>query len=72
MANLFPVFIDSLATASHCSKLRHPNIVQFLGASVDPPDLLLVTEFLDRGSLSDIFANSKVVLCGREEGSSTV
>ncbi|KAJ4453703.1 hypothetical protein PAPYR_11768 [Paratrimastix pyriformis] len=35
-------------------------LLLFLGACMDPPDLLLVTEFMDRGSLEGIFRNSKV------------
>ena len=35
------------------SKLRHPNIVQFLGACMDP-DFCLVIEFMDRGTLFDV------------------
>ncbi|XP_019057946.1 PREDICTED: serine/threonine-protein kinase EDR1-like isoform X2 [Tarenaya hassleriana] len=32
-------------------KLRHPNIVLFMGAITRPPNLSIVTEFLPRGSL---------------------
>ncbi|GMI99514.1 SUGAR INSENSITIVE 8 [Hibiscus trionum] len=32
-------------------KLRHPNVVLFMGAVTRPPDLSIVTEFLHRGSL---------------------
>jgi serine/threonine protein kinase len=32
-------------------KLRHPNIVLFMGAVTRPPNLSIVTEFLPRGSL---------------------
>lgn len=34
------------------SKLRHPNIVQFLGACMEP-EFCLVIEFMDRGTLFD-------------------
>ena len=33
------------------SKLKHPNIVQFLGACTDYPNLSIVTQFMPRGSL---------------------
>ena len=34
--------------------LRHPNIVEFLGVCMEPPNLCLVTEFLSNGSLEDV------------------
>ncbi|XP_042517650.1 serine/threonine-protein kinase EDR1-like [Macadamia integrifolia] len=33
------------------SRLRHPNVVLFMGAVTRPPNLSIVTEFLPRGSL---------------------
>ena len=41
------------------SKLRHPNIVQFLGACFDP-EFCLVTELMDRGSLFDVVAREQL------------
>lgn len=32
-------------------RLRHPNIVLFMGAVTEPPNLAIVTEYLSRGSL---------------------
>uniref|UniRef100_A0A151UG32 Serine/threonine-protein kinase CTR1 n=1 Tax=Cajanus cajan TaxID=3821 RepID=A0A151UG32_CAJCA len=32
-------------------RLRHPNVVLFMGAVTRPPNLSIVTEFLPRGSL---------------------
>ncbi|MQL81819.1 hypothetical protein Taro_014290, partial [Colocasia esculenta] len=31
--------------------LRHPNIVLFVGAVIEPPNLSIITEYLSRGSL---------------------
>jgi serine/threonine protein kinase len=39
------------------SKLRHPNIVPFLGACVEP-EFCLITEFMERGSLFDVLAKN--------------
>lgn len=39
--------------ATH-AKLRHPNIVLFLGAVTEPPELCLVTEYVERGNLFDL------------------
>lgn len=36
------------------TKIRHPYVVQFLGACWDPPDVCLVLEYCGRGSLSDL------------------
>ncbi|KAF9625601.1 hypothetical protein IFM89_024374 [Coptis chinensis] len=35
-------------------ELRHPNIVQFLGSVVQGEEMILVTEYLSKGSLHDI------------------
>lgn len=40
--------------ASMMSQMRHPNIVQFLGASVSSPYLYLITEYCSQGSLYDV------------------
>ncbi|XP_019421295.1 PREDICTED: serine/threonine-protein kinase STY17-like isoform X1 [Lupinus angustifolius] len=34
-------------------KIRHKNVVQFIGACTRPPNLCIVTEFMSRGSLYD-------------------
>jgi serine/threonine protein kinase len=34
-------------------RLRHPRLVRFIGACVQPPQLLVVTEFMSGGSLHD-------------------
>ncbi|KAE9345217.1 hypothetical protein PR003_g8045 [Phytophthora rubi] len=36
------------------SKLRHPNIVLFLGAAISPPRYCLVFEFMENGTLTDL------------------
>jgi len=41
------------------SKLRHPNIVQFLGACLEP-EICLLTEFFERGSLFDVLAKKDI------------
>jgi serine/threonine protein kinase len=46
--------------SSIMSKLRHPNVVQFLGVCIHPPMLLM--EFMQRGSLYDIVQNKKMDL----------
>jgi Janus kinase 2 len=36
-------------------QLRHPNVVLFMGSCCKPPNLLLITEFLDQGSFFDVY-----------------
>jgi serine/threonine-protein kinase CTR1 len=38
--------------------LRHPNIVLFMGAVTEPPNLSIVTEYLSRGSLYKLLHRS--------------
>lgn len=40
--------------ASMMAQMRHPNIVQFLGASISSPYLYLITEYCAQGSLYDV------------------
>jgi ankyrin repeat protein len=42
------------------SKLRHPNVVLFMGACTNPPNLCIVTEYLPRGSLWHILHDRSV------------
>ncbi|XP_065855214.1 serine/threonine-protein kinase CTR1 [Euphorbia lathyris] len=47
-AERFKEFVREVAIMK---RLRHPNIVLFMGAVVQPPNLSIVTEYLSRGSL---------------------
>merc|ERR1719487_1583929 len=40
-------------------RLRHPRLVRFIGACIQPPLLLVVTEFMSGGSLHDRLFDSK-------------
>ncbi|CAN6452371.1 unnamed protein product [Victoria cruziana] len=44
-------FNEFLREVAIMKRLRHPNIVLFMGAVTQPPNLSIVTEFLSRGSL---------------------
>ncbi|KAI4330000.1 hypothetical protein MLD38_028315 [Melastoma candidum] len=46
-------------------KLRHPNVVLFMGAVTRPPNLSIVTEFLPRGSLYRLIHRPNNQLDGR-------
>jgi len=39
--------------------LRHPNVLLFIGACVDPPNLAIITEFMAHGSLWDVLHRPK-------------
>ncbi|KAL3527264.1 hypothetical protein ACH5RR_011920 [Cinchona calisaya] len=40
-------------------KIRHKNVVQFLGACTRPPNLCIVTEFMSKGSVHDFLHKQK-------------
>lgn len=42
--------------------LMHPNILQFMGACLLPPDICLITEYIPRGDLYKIIHDASVVL----------
>ncbi|KAJ0097409.1 hypothetical protein Patl1_29192 [Pistacia atlantica] len=42
-------------------KIRHKNVVQFIGACTRPPNLCIVTEFMARGSIYDFLHTQKGV-----------
>eukprot|EP01089_Gocevia_fonbrunei_P007802 TRINITY_DN1909_c0_g3_i1.p1 TRINITY_DN1909_c0_g3~~TRINITY_DN1909_c0_g3_i1.p1 ORF type:complete len:524 (+),score=95.03 TRINITY_DN1909_c0_g3_i1:65-1636(+) len=42
--------------------LRHPNVVLFMGACTSPGNLTIVTEYLSRGSVADLFKDPTVKL----------
>ncbi|XVF55647.1 hypothetical protein PTKIN_Ptkin06aG0053100 [Pterospermum kingtungense] len=44
-------FKEFLSEVAIMKRLRHPNIVLFMGAVTQPPNLSIVTEYLSRGSL---------------------
>ncbi|KAJ8765898.1 hypothetical protein K2173_020414 [Erythroxylum novogranatense] len=44
-------FREFLSEVAIMKRLRHPNIVLFMGAVTQPPNLSIITEYLSRGSL---------------------
>nr|XP_018685589.1 PREDICTED: serine/threonine-protein kinase STY46-like [Musa acuminata subsp. malaccensis] len=44
-----------------CRKVRHKNVVQFIGACTKPPSLCIVTEFMSGGSVYDFLHKQKGV-----------
>ncbi|XP_031264331.1 serine/threonine-protein kinase CTR1-like isoform X2 [Pistacia vera] len=47
-------FEEFLREVAIMKRLRHPNIVLFMGAVTQPPNLSIVTEYLSRGSLFNL------------------
>lgn len=43
------------------SKLQHPNICRFLGASIEPPKYCVVSEYLEGGDLFHYLRNKKKI-----------
>lgn len=42
--------------------MRHPNLVLFVGACTDPPNICIISEYCTRGSLKDVLENEEVKL----------
>ncbi|PRP83919.1 hypothetical protein PROFUN_08856 [Planoprotostelium fungivorum] len=51
-------------------KLRHPNIILYMGASTKPPNMCMITEYMDGGSVYDLIHKRKAGRSSR--GSSDV
>lgn len=43
-------------------KVRHKNVVQFIGACTMPPNLCIITEYMSGGSVYDYLRNQKALL----------
>ena len=50
----------TLTCSHYYSKLRHPQIVLFLGACLTPPHICILTEFLERGNLAEVLRDRKL------------
>ncbi|KYQ93712.1 protein tyrosine kinase [Tieghemostelium lacteum] len=56
-------FLNELAQeATIMSQLRHPNICQFLGTCKNPPEILIVMEYMPMGSLYRILHDNAILL----------
>ncbi|XP_022091375.1 speract receptor-like [Acanthaster planci] len=42
--------------------IRHPHLNQFIGACIDSPNICIISEYCQKGSLQDILANDEVKL----------
>lgn len=51
------VMLELRTESAILSELQHPNILKFVGMCVKPPNLCLVAEYLERGSLSHVLYN---------------
>ncbi|KAE9412412.1 hypothetical protein Angca_007991, partial [Angiostrongylus cantonensis] len=54
--------LDFRAEMAFLSELHHPNIVLFIGACVQKPNLAIVTEFVKQGSLKYILESNSIKL----------
>lgn len=55
-------FTELAQEAEIMSALRHPNVLQFLGTASSPPELVIVMEFMSRGSLYRIIHDKAIDL----------
>ncbi|XP_068611336.1 atrial natriuretic peptide receptor 1-like [Brachionichthys hirsutus] len=46
----------------HMRDVQNEHLTRFIGASVDPPNICIVTEYCPRGSLQDILENDSITL----------
>ncbi|XP_072404913.1 atrial natriuretic peptide receptor 1-like isoform X2 [Chiloscyllium punctatum] len=46
----------------HMRDVQNEHLTRFIGASVDPPNIWIVTEYCTRGSLQDILENESITL----------
>jgi len=53
------VIKEFISEVSIMCDLRHPNVLLFIGACVDPPNLAIITEFMEHGSLWDVLHTPK-------------
>lgn len=62
-SKISPEFTQEFAReASLMRDLRHPNVVQFIGAALEEPDICIVTEYMSQGSLYHLLHDPKVLI----------
>eukprot|EP01087_Luapelamoeba_hula_P007745 TRINITY_DN1900_c1_g1_i1.p1 TRINITY_DN1900_c1_g1~~TRINITY_DN1900_c1_g1_i1.p1 ORF type:complete len:1690 (-),score=189.26 TRINITY_DN1900_c1_g1_i1:61-5130(-) len=54
--------LDFRAEVAFLSEMHHPNIVLFIGASMQQPNLCILTEYVKQGSLQDVLAKKSTKL----------
>ena len=47
--------------------MKHPNIVRFIGTSICPPYMCILSEFCQNGSLHDVLMNNEVTITYKQE-----
>lgn len=55
-------FEEFIKETTLMSSMRHPNVVQYYGATIRPPHLYIITEFCSRGNLQSILRNKEIKL----------
>ncbi|XP_048476266.1 atrial natriuretic peptide receptor 1-like [Rhincodon typus] len=53
---------DVLFELKHMRDVQNEHLTRFIGASIDPPNICIVTEYCTRGSLQDILENESITL----------
>ena len=48
------------------SEIHHPNVVLFIGACIRQPNLAIITEFVQHGSLKDVLSNLAIKLSWKQ------
>lgn len=53
---------DFMSETQIMSSFRHPNVVQFLGATIKPPYFFIVTEYCENGSFDQVLKKEKLTM----------
>jgi tRNA A-37 threonylcarbamoyl transferase component Bud32 len=53
---------EFIAEVNLMSELKHPNLLRCVAASIVPPDIMLLTEFMKRGTLFDVLYRERIKL----------
>ena len=53
---------DFISEVDVISNLRHPNIVLYMGVCINHSQYLMITEYLDGGSLFELLHKKQVIL----------
>uniref|UniRef100_A0A8D3C0D2 Guanylate cyclase n=1 Tax=Scophthalmus maximus TaxID=52904 RepID=A0A8D3C0D2_SCOMX len=53
---------EVLFELKHMRDVQNEHLTRFIGASVDPPNICIITEYCPRGSLQDILENDSITL----------
>lgn len=54
--------VSDICNYGSCRELDHSNLCKFIGASVEAPEIAILTEYCPKGSLNDVLQNDEIPL----------